>query len=81
MCCYHLKREDIRQITNRNRQRHLSLRHTKRLRDWTICVAQYIPAGATLTGIAVTGDQVVADLDINPAIVTDPALQEVGVCE
>lgn len=51
------------------------------LRDWTICVAQYIPAGATLTGIAVTGDQVVADLDIDPAIVTDTALQKVGVCE
>jgi hypothetical protein len=51
------------------------------LRDWTICIAQYIPAGATLTSIAVTGDQVVADLDISPAIVTDPALQEVGTCE
>jgi hypothetical protein len=51
------------------------------LRDWTICVAQYIPAGATLTGIEVTGDEVVAELDIDPAIVTDPALQEQGVCE
>ena len=51
------------------------------LRDWTICIAQYIPAGATLTSIAVTGDQVVADLDIDPAIVTDTALQDVGVCE
>lgn len=51
------------------------------LRDWTICIAQYIPAGATLTSIAVTGDQVVADLDIDPAIVTDTAVQDVGVCE
>lgn len=51
------------------------------LRDWTICIARYIPSGATLTGIAVTGDQVVADLDIDPAIATDPALQEVGTCE
>ena len=51
------------------------------LRDWTICIAQYIPAGATLTGIEVTGDEVVADLDIDGAIVTDPALQELGVCE
>jgi len=51
------------------------------LRDWTICIAQYIPAGATLTSIAVTGDQVVADLDIDPAIVTDAAVQDVGVCE
>jgi hypothetical protein len=51
------------------------------LRDWTICVAQYIPAGATLTDIAVTGDEVVAELEIDPAIVNDPALQDVGVCE
>ena len=51
------------------------------LRDWTVCIAQYIPAGATLTAIEVTGDEVVADLDISPAIVTDPALQEVGTCE
>ena len=51
------------------------------LRDWTICVAQYIPAGARLTGIEVTGDEVLAELDIDPAIVTDPALQELGVCE
>jgi LmeA-like phospholipid-binding len=51
------------------------------LRDWTICVAQYIPAGATLTGISVAGDEVVAELEIDPAIVTDTSLQEVGVCE
>lgn len=51
------------------------------LRDWTICIAQYLPAGATLTAIEVTGNEVVADLDISPAIVTDPTLQEVGTCE
>ena len=51
------------------------------LRDWTICIAQYIPAGVELSSITVTGDQVVADLDIDGAIVSDPALQETGVCE
>ncbi len=51
------------------------------LRDWTICIAQYIPAGVELSGIAVDGAQVVADLDIDGAIVSDAALQEMGVCE
>ncbi|SFS00133.1 Protein of unknown function [Microbacterium sp. cf046] len=51
------------------------------LRDWTICIAQYIPAGVELTGIAVTGEEVVAELDIDPAIVNDTSLQETGVCE
>lgn len=51
------------------------------LRDWTVCIAQYIPAGVTLTGIQVDGDAVVADLDIVGGIVTDPALQALGTCD
>jgi hypothetical protein len=51
------------------------------LRDYTICIAQYIPAGVELAGVAVDGEQVVADLDIDGAIVSDAALQEMGVCE
>ncbi len=51
------------------------------LRDWTICIAQYVPAGVELSSITVTGDQVVADIAIDGAIVGDPALQEMGVCE
>ncbi len=50
------------------------------LRDYTICIAQYIPAGVLLSSIAVTGDQVIAQLDVDGAIVSDPALQETGVC-
>ena len=50
------------------------------LRDYTICIAQYIPAGVELSNIAVTGDQVTAELDVDGAIVSDPALQETGVC-
>lgn len=50
------------------------------LRDYTICIAQYIPAGVELASIAVTGDQVTAELDVDGAIVSDPALQETGVC-
>lgn len=51
------------------------------LRDWTVCIAQYLPAGATLTDITVEGDTVVADLDIDGGIVDDPALQALGTCE
>lgn len=50
------------------------------LRDWTVCIAKDVPAGVTLSSIAVTGEQVTADLVIDPAIVTDPALQENGTC-
>lgn len=51
------------------------------LRDYTVCIAQYIPAGVTLSSIAVTDGTVVADLDIDGAIVNDPALQQTGTCE
>lgn len=50
------------------------------LRDWTVCIAQYIPAGVTLSAVAVTGEQVTADLVIDPAIVSDTALQQNGTC-
>lgn len=51
------------------------------LRDYTVCIAQYIPAGMTLTGLSVDGAQVVADFDIDGAIVSDPALQANGTCD
>ena len=51
------------------------------LRDWTVCVAQYLPAGVTLTGVAVDGDVLVADFDVDGRITTDPALRENGTCE
>ncbi|WP_345802000.1 DUF2993 domain-containing protein [Microbacterium sp. AZCO] len=51
------------------------------LKDYTVCVAQYIPAGVTLTGIAVEGDHVVADVDIDGRIASDPALQQNGTCD
>lgn len=50
------------------------------VRDWNVCVAQYLPAGVALTGVRVEGATVVADLDIDGAIITDPALQADGVC-
>lgn len=51
------------------------------LRDWTVCLAQYMPAGLELTAVAVDDDEIVADFEIDGAIVTDPALQQNGTCE
>ncbi|MFH8250861.1 DUF2993 domain-containing protein [Microbacterium sp. B2969] len=50
------------------------------LKDYTVCIAQYIPAGITLTGVEVEGQDVVADVDIDGRIVSDPALQQNGTC-
>jgi hypothetical protein len=51
------------------------------LRDWTVCIAQYLPAGATLTGVAVEGAELVATFDIAGGILSDPALQANGTCQ
>lgn len=51
------------------------------LRGWTVCIAEFIPAGAELSSVAVADDQVVAEVDIDGAIVTDPALRATGVCD
>jgi hypothetical protein len=51
------------------------------LRDWTVCIAQYIPAGVTLTDVAVTGQTLVTDFAIDGAIISDPALQADGTCK
>lgn len=50
------------------------------LQDWDVCIAQYIPAGVTLTGVAVTDAGLTATLDIDGGIVNDPSLQENGTC-
>ncbi len=51
------------------------------LRDWTICIAQYMPAGVTLTDAQVEGGEFVAGFEVAIGIVTDPALQANGTCE
>lgn len=50
------------------------------LRDWNVCIAQYLPSGVTLTGVEVDGALLVADFDVDGAIATDPALQQNGTC-
>ncbi|MCC2033518.1 LmeA family phospholipid-binding protein [Microbacterium allomyrinae] len=51
------------------------------LQDWRVCIAQYIPAGLTLAGVEVDGDELVATFDVAGGIVSDPALQANGTCE
>jgi len=50
------------------------------LRDWNVCIAQYLPAGVTLTAVQVTGDVLVADFDVDGGIATDPSLRQKGTC-
>ncbi|MGX1701379.1 LmeA family phospholipid-binding protein [Microbacterium sp. NPDC055357] len=50
------------------------------LRDWPVCIAQYLPAGMTLTDVAVDDDELVARFAIADAILRDRALLEKGTC-
>ncbi|MDQ0645152.1 LmeA family phospholipid-binding protein [Microbacterium murale] len=45
-----------------------------------ICIADQLPAGLTMTGLAVEDDVVVVDVQVDGGIVTDETLQENGVC-
>lgn len=45
-----------------------------------ICIADQLPAGVTMTGLMVDGDEVVVDLQVDGAIVADETLQENGMC-
>ena len=45
-----------------------------------ICIADQLPAGVAVTGLEISDDAAVIDLDVDGAIVTDTALQENGVC-
>ena len=40
----------------------------------------FLPAGVVLSSVAVTGERIVADVDIAGTINSDPAMQEKGVC-
>lgn len=50
------------------------------LRDWSVCVADQLPAGLVLTDVQVSGDQVVGVFELDSGILTDPALQQDGTC-
>lgn len=50
------------------------------LQTWQVCIASSLPAGLTLTDVAVSGDEVVARFDIAGGILVDSALRQPGVC-
>jgi len=53
---------------------------TNLTRTQTICIADQLPAGVTVTGLEVRGTKAVIDVSVNGAIVTDAGLQQPGVC-
>jgi len=50
------------------------------VRDWEVCVAQYLPSALTLTSTTVETDAVVAEFEIDSAVLTDSAARESGSC-
>jgi hypothetical protein len=50
------------------------------LRDWNVCIAQYLPAAVTLSTVTIRGDRLEADLTIDPRVLSDTALQSPGTC-
>ncbi len=50
------------------------------VRDWRVCVAEYIPSGIHLVDARVEGELLVAAFDIDGGIVSDPSLRENGTC-
>ena len=50
------------------------------LRDWPVCVAQYLPSGLTLADVEVTETAVVATFDIADTMLSDTSLRERGSC-
>lgn len=50
------------------------------LQDWPVCIAEYLPAGLTLTAMSVDGDQVVGEFEVAGDVLTDPAKQANGTC-
>ena len=51
------------------------------VRDWPVCIAQYLPAGLTLTGMSVDGDMVAGEFAVARDVLTNPAQLENGTCE
>lgn len=51
------------------------------VKDWPVCVAQYLPSAVTVTGAAVEGGRAVLTADIDGALFTDAAApQQYGIC-
>lgn len=50
------------------------------IRDWQICIADQLPAGVMLSGVTVQRDDIVAEFEIDGAIITDETLRRPGTC-
>lgn len=51
------------------------------VRDWDVCVAQYLPAALTLTDVAVERASVSATFEIDSAVLRDDAARQKGTCD
>lgn len=67
-------------ITAEELERQFGILSNTVLRDWTVCVRQYLPAGVALTDARVEGESLVAAFAVDGRIATDPALREPGTC-
>lgn len=50
------------------------------LRDRTVCIADDLPKGLTLSDVRVTDDRLVSRFEIDGRIAVDPSLQQKGTC-
>lgn len=50
------------------------------VRDWDVCVAEYLPEAVRLTGVAVDTDAVTVDMEIDSSILNDGAAEVKGTC-
>ncbi|QHC59343.1 DUF2993 domain-containing protein [Rathayibacter sp. VKM Ac-2760] len=46
----------------------------------SVCIADAVPQGLSLTDVEVTADSLDASFDLSPTFLSDPAQQETGVC-
>lgn len=50
------------------------------VRDWDVCIAQYLPAALTLTDVSVAPRAVTAEFEIDSSILRDDAARQKGEC-
>ena len=50
------------------------------LRDWPVCIAEYLPRGLILADVAVEGDRLRAGFDVDDRLLVDDALLADGTC-
>lgn len=50
------------------------------VRDWDVCIAQYLPAALTLTDVSVAPRAVTAEFEIESSILRDDAARQKGEC-